>query len=256
MKHLRVTTGILAIAIIAFTITSCKDNKKEYDNEDGHHTEASHDDGHHDATDKTYACSMHPEIIGEKGDKCSKCGMNLTEMKEEPHEAGDHDNSDGHHDNDSGSNTRDINASTNKNVTTTPIIDAYIQIKNGLVADSKVATAKGGTALLAAFSKFDMTTLKGDTHKEYMEILESAKEQAEHIVKSPIDHQREHFETLSTDVNDLIALLGTEKTLYQDFCPMANNNKGAYWLSEVKDIKNPYFGAKMMKCGSVKKQIN
>ena len=89
-----------------------------------------------------------------------------------------------------------------------------------------------------------------------MEIYESAKEQAEHIVKSPMDHQREHFEVLSTDINDLISLLGTDKTLYKDFCPMANNNKGAYWLSEVKEIKNPFFGSKMMTCGSVKKQIN
>lgn len=143
-----------------------------------------------------------------------------------------------------------------KNAATSPIVNAYIQIKNGLVADEKGAAAKGASALLTAFSKFDMSKLSGDTHKEYMEILESAKEQSEHIVKSPIDHQREHFEVLSADISDLITLLGTEKTLYQDFCPMANNNKGAYWLSEVKDIKNPYFGAKMMKCGSVKKQIN
>ncbi len=166
-----------------------------------------------------------------------------------------HDNSDGHHDSTS-AEERNVTESTQKNAATTPIIDAYIQIKNGLVADDNSATAKGGTAMVAAFSKFDMTTLEGETHKEYMEILESAKEHAEHIVKSDIAHQREHFETLSTDVNDLIALLGTEKTLYHDFCPMANNNKGAYWLSEVEEIKNPYFGAKMMKCGSVKRQIN
>jgi len=167
-----------------------------------------------------------------------------------------HNNNDGHHNESSKKEIRTIDPNVQKNATTSPIIDAYIQIKNGLVATDKGATAKGGTALLTAFSKFDMTALKGDTHKEYMEIYESAKEQAEHIVKSPIDHQREHFEALSTDITDLIALLGTEKTLYQDFCPMANNNKGAYWISEVKDIKNPYFGDKMMKCGSVKKQIN
>jgi len=218
MKKLKITTGILAIAFIALSVTSCKDNKKEHDNDDGHHTEVKSDD----------------------------------------HSKVSHDNSDGHHDDDTSTTNdgRDIDANTQKNATTSPIIDAYIQIKNGLVATDKGATAKGGTALLTAFSKFDMTALKGDTHKEYMEIYESAKEQAEHIVKSPIDHQREHFETLSTDITDLIALLGTEKTLYQDFCPMANNNKGAYWISEVKDIKNPYFGDKMMKCGSVKKQIN
>lgn len=218
MKKLNITTGILAIAFIAFSVTSCKDNKKAHNNDDGHHTEVKSDD----------------------------------------HSKVNHDNSDGHHNNNASTTNdeRDIDANTQKNAATSPIIDAYIQIKNGLVATDKDATAKGGTALLTAFSKFDMTALKGDTHKEYMEIYESAKEQAEHIVKSPIDHQREHFETLSTDITDLIALLGTEKTLYQDFCPMANNNKGAYWLSEVKDIKNPYFGDKMMKCGSVKKQIN
>ena len=218
MKKLKIATGILAIAFIALSVTSCKDNKKEHNNDDGHHTEVKSDD----------------------------------------HSKMNHDNSDGHHDNNASTTNdeRDIDANSQKNATTSPIIDAYIQIKNGLVATDKAATAKGGTALLTAFSKFDMTALKGDTHKEYMEIYESAKEQAEHIVKSPIDHQREHFETLSTDITDLIALLGTEKTLYQDFCPMANNNKGAYWISEVKDIKNPYFGDKMMKCGSVKKQIN
>jgi hypothetical protein len=218
MKKLKITTGILAIAFIALSVTSCKDNKKEHNNDDGHHTEVKSDD----------------------------------------HSKVNHDNSDGHHDDDTSTTNdgRDIDANTQKNAATSPIIDAYIQIKNGLVATDKGATAKGGTALLTAFSKFDMTALKGDTHKEYMEIYESAKEQAEHIVKSPIDHQREHFEPLSTDITDLIALLGTEKTLYQDFCPMANNNKGAYWISEVKDIKNPYFGDKMMKCGSVKKQIN
>jgi len=254
MKKMKSTIGILAIAFVVLTVMSCKDNKKTHNNDDGHHTEMKgedsskkeHDnsDGHHDKENKTFACPMHPNMTGKEGDECSECGMKFSEMKENSN------------DNASASNESDINISTQKNAATTSIIDAYIQIKNGLVADNKNDAVKGGTALLAAFAKFDMSTLKGDIHKEYMEIMESAKEHAEHIVKSDIAHQREHFEVLSTDVNDLITLLGTEKTLYHDFCPMANNNKGAYWLSEVKEIKNPYFGAKMMKCGSVKKQIN
>ena len=224
MKNLKVTTVILAMSFIGLTAISCKDAKKENTNEEGSQMEASHDnsDGHHD-----------------------KEAM--------------HDNSDGHHDEDSDSSTdhtRDIEANTQKNTATTPVIDAYIQIKNALTTDNKNEAAKGGTALVAALSKFDMSNLTGETHKEYMEILESAKEQAEHIVKSPIDHQREHFEVLSTDINDLVALLGTEKTLYQDFCPMANNGKGAIWLSEVEEIKNPYMGIKMPTCGTIQKQIN
>ncbi|MDQ6756917.1 MAG: DUF3347 domain-containing protein, partial [Bacteroidota bacterium] len=42
---------------------------------------------------------------------------------------------------------------------------------------------------------------------------------------------------------------------YKDFCPMYNNNKGAIWLSEVKDIKNPYLGKKMPTCGNMKEEI-
>ena len=64
------------------------------------------------------------------------------------------------------------------------------------------------------------------------------------------------LEVLSTDINDLITLVGTNKTLYQDFCPMANDGKGAIWLSEFEDIKNPFFGSKMLKCGKVQKKIN
>jgi hypothetical protein len=175
--------------------------------------------------------------------------MHNEEMSTEMHEGHDHSDM-----KDMGQ--RKITQNTTKNTATAAILDAYFEIKNGLVADDKEKAAKGGTALLAAFSKFDMTKLSEEAHKEYMEIQESAKEHAEHIIKSPIDHQREHFESLSTDINDLVLLLGTDKVIYQDYCPMASNNKGAAWLSEVKEIKNPYFGSEMLNCGSIKKQIN
>jgi len=208
--------GILAIVFAALTVASCKDAKKEHNNEDGHHSEMSSEENH---------MEMNNESGGHH------------------HENGDHGNA---------SATRDVTHSTQKNAQTAPIIDAYIQIKNGLVADNKADAAKGGIALLAAFSNFNMSQLIDAQHKEYMEIAESAKEQAEHIIENPIDHQREHFETLSTDMSDLVALLGTDKTLYLDYCPM----KKVSWLSETKDIKNPFYGSKMLTCGSIKKQIN
>lgn len=173
------------------------------------------------------------------------------EMEAHDHSEMNHDNSDGHH-NESESAERAIEASTQKSPATTPIIESYLQIKNALASDNKEAATKGASAMLAAISSFDMAKIDEAQHKEYMEIIESAKEHAEHIAKSPIDHQREHFETLSTDVMDLVTLLGTDKTLYQDYCPM----KKVSWLSETKGIKNPFYGSKMLTCGSVKKQIN
>lgn len=67
--------------------------------------------------------------------------------------------------------------------------------------------------------------------------------------------QRENFEPLSMGMEKM--LQGTLKSgmLYKQFCPMAFNNKGAYWISSSRDILNPYFGDKMLKCGRVDAEI-
>lgn len=239
--------GILAVVILSVTI-SCKDNKQREQKEEMHNEMSEHE--------SVYVCPMHSEITGKEGDKCSKCGMDLEKLETHNHSEMNHEDEHEHGNSESVTTERGIAQNSTKNIATSAILDAYFEIKNGLVADSKEKTANGGNSLLVALSKFEMSKLSGETHKEYMEIAESAKEHAEHIIKSPIDHQREHFEALSIDITDLIALLGTDKVVYQDFCPMAYNNKGAYWLSEIKEIKNPYFGSKMLKCGSITKQIN
>ena len=46
--------------------------------------------------------------------------------------------------------------------------------------------------------------------------------------------------------------LNSENGLFFDFCPMAFDKKGAYWLTDSKEIMNPYFGKKMLKCGEIK----
>lgn len=165
---------------------------------------------------------------------------------------------DGHqHNNMNNATMQDTNTSKlQKNENLSEIIDAYLLLKNALTEDNKDNAAEAGNKVLKAFENFDMSKLNGEQHSTYMEIMENSKEHAEHIIKSPIDHQREHFEELSKDVNDLIDLIGTDKTLYQDFCPMYNNNKGAMWISETETINNPYLGTKMPTCGKIQKKIN
>jgi major membrane immunogen (membrane-anchored lipoprotein) len=71
-----------------------------------------------------------------------------------------------------------------------------------------------------------------------------------------IEAQRTAYATLSNAFIDLVKKSGVNSdTLYVDFCPMAMNDKGAYWLSAGEEIKNPYFGEKMMTCGEVKETI-
>lgn len=144
-----------------------------------------------------------------------------------------------------------------QNFSIAPIVKDYLVLKNALVADNDRAAAKAGKQLFATLNKVDMKTIPANKHKEFIDIFENAKENAEHIGDNAgkIDHQREHLASLSKDVSDLIALFGTTQKLYQDYCPMYNDGKGTVWISEAKAIKNPYYGGKMLTCGSVKKEF-
>jgi PBP1b-binding outer membrane lipoprotein LpoB len=161
-----------------------------------------------------------------------------------------------------------VNTSTNTPETTTvkvnpnsfsikEIVTDYLSLKNALTKDDSNATADAGKALAETLGKIDMKKLSGEQMKTYMDIADDVKEHAEHIGGNAgnIAHQREHFVLLSKDINDLIKTFGTEQKLYQDFCPMADEGKGAIWISEVKEIKNPYFGSEMLTCGSVRSEF-
>lgn len=139
----------------------------------------------------------------------------------------------------------------------TAIIDNYLALKDALVADNSTKAASSGKTLFDAFAKFDISAYPKSHQKELAEIIEDASEHAEHISENSgnIKHQREHFEILGTDIKDLIVITGADRNLYQIFCPMYNNNEGGSWLSASTEIKNPFFGSKMMKCGSVKQEI-
>lgn len=132
------------------------------------------------------------------------------------------------------------------------IVDAYLGIKNSLVGDDEKKAAEFGHSLANAVNEFDTNKYP---NSEVSEILEVIKEHGEHIAKSEISHQREHFAELANEIKDLIKITGTGVTLYAQYCPMYDNNKGGLWLSTSEEIKNPYFGSKMLKCGSVKEVI-
>ena len=139
----------------------------------------------------------------------------------------------------------------------TPIINNYLALENALVEDNGKKAASYGKLLFEALSKYDISSQSASKQKELKDILDDAKENAEHISENgnKIDHQREHFEILGTDIKDLIVITGADRTLYQIYCPMYDNNKGGKWLSESNEIKNPLLGSKMMKCGSVSQVI-
>jgi len=136
------------------------------------------------------------------------------------------------------------------------IVDHYLHIKNALVNDDESEAANGAKMLSETLQRADKSFFTPEQKKIYDENEDDLKEHAEHIGKSKLGHQREHFAMMSEDIYSLATAFGGGKTLYHDHCPMANDGKGAMWISEVADIKNPYMGKKMPTCGKVEEKIN
>lgn len=145
------------------------------------------------------ACNSHDETASTKN--------NSSEMMQNMN----HDEGGMDHGNSTGKKVESADFSDQRNSRTAAIIDAFEQTKSGLDASDKTKTAEGAKTLLAAFEKFDATSLNESQRSEYKEIYESAKEHAEHIVKSELDHQKEHFESLTTDMKDLLGLVNNDK---------------------------------------------
>lgn len=228
-------TIIISVAISAMALTACNNNTT------GENTGAKKDSiPATNQAEQVYACPMHPEVTGKKGDTCYKCGMNLAAVN---------------------SNTTQTTTTTSTDAKATvsikEIVTAYLQLKNALAKDNTADAASAGTTLESVFKNFDKTALTAAQKKTFEEIADDATEHAEHIGKNggKIAHQREHFEMLSKDIYDLVKAFGGGQTLYKDFCPMYNNSKGAFWISETKEIKNPYLGKAMPTCGTMKEEL-
>ena len=147
--------------------------------------------------------------------------------------------------------------SSSSNSYTDNIVNNYLQVKNALVNDNDKEAANSGKALEKAITNFDKTKLTSEQLAGFAELEDDMREHSEHIGANAgnIDHQREHFDLLSKDMIDFVKLVGSSQALYQDYCPMYDNNKGAAWISEQKEISNPYMGKKDSGCGSVQETL-
>jgi hypothetical protein len=75
------------------------------------------------------------------------------------------------------------------------------------------------------------------------------------MTSDDIEAQRAAFKTITDNMVSKIKESGSEAGVYVQYCPMAFDNTGANWLSMTEDIKNPYFGDKMLTCGKVEEKI-
>ncbi|TNJ46966.1 efflux RND transporter periplasmic adaptor subunit [Tamlana fucoidanivorans] len=136
------------------------------------------------------------------------------------------------------------------------VYDNYIAIKDALVQDNVNKASESAKDLLVNLSQVDMKLLKNDAHTHWMSLEKEIKSSTDLISNtSNIEIQRTHFKPLSAHLISAIQLFGINEKVYVEFCPMADNNKGAYWLSKEAKVINPYFGDDMLTCGELKQVI-
>ena len=138
------------------------------------------------------------------------------------------------------------------------VFDQYIVLKNAFVQSDTRKAKQSAREVQKALSKVDMKLLLGDAHIQWMDISGNMDKQINLITSSgKIEEQRIAFSGFSDQLYKAVKTFGLMgKTAYYQFCPMAFDNKGAYWLSESETIRNPYFGEKMMDCGETKETLN
>lgn len=138
------------------------------------------------------------------------------------------------------------------------VFNDYIKLKDALVKDASNNVVTASKKLITNLSKIDMKLLtEKEIHNHWMSLEKEIKASATTISKtSNIKEQRNHFKHLSSHLINALQLFGVNEQVFVEFCPMADNNKGAYWLSLEEKIVNPYFGDAMLTCGSVKQIID
>lgn len=148
---------------------------------------------------------------------------------------------------------------TTKNLEGAPlnkVIDFYLKMKDALVSTDSKAAAKAGTEMLSNIKivKVDnMPAAMANDWNNNRQQLESAVQKLTQEVN--IDAQRQLFMTLSPMVLKIAKTAGYQEPLYYQFCPMANNGKGANWISQFAEIKNPFYGSMMLNCGQTVETI-
>ncbi|MBY0488174.1 MAG: DUF3347 domain-containing protein [Flavobacteriaceae bacterium] len=136
------------------------------------------------------------------------------------------------------------------------IFDNYFTLKDALIKTDGNTAAAAASTLLSAINAVKMENLPIDEHMVWMKVVKNLTADATLISETKdVKKQRAFFDTLSLNSYSLIKISKQETPTYLQHCPMANDGKGADWLSKENAIKNPYYGSMMLRCGKTVETI-
>lgn len=139
----------------------------------------------------------------------------------------------------------------------TDVYKAHLIMQQGFIASKHPDVKKAVPAVEESLKKVDMSLVKGEMHDHWMNNLTALNDALRRIkTANNIETQRLAYADFNKNLYGAIKMFGiTGVTIYYQFCPMFQEQKGAYWLSSTKEIKNPYYGPTMPTCGETKEVI-
>lgn len=137
------------------------------------------------------------------------------------------------------------------------VFTASLQLKDELILSDAAKAAASVAEIKNALSKVDLNLLKDEGLMDWMSSLKVINENLEVIANTnDLAIQRKGFSNFNNALYKSLKEFGTGGiVVFYAYCPMANNNAGAYWLNSTKEIGNPYMGEEMLSCGKVKETI-
>lgn len=138
-----------------------------------------------------------------------------------------------------------------------PLFTEYLSMKDALTNDNLENAKKAGSTILKTVDGLNMSLFTGESHNVWLGLSSDLKNALQHVQHfKTLEEIRKAFQQVSNTMIGLETSFNpNEEALYVIHCPMANNNRGADWLSTSKEVKNPYYGQSMLTCGEVTKEM-
>ena len=137
------------------------------------------------------------------------------------------------------------------------LLDSYFKLKTSLTKSDVASADRYAMAMQEKLNDVGMDAFPGESHAVWMRVNDSLKIDTDQLVQAnDINEMRDVFKSLSAKLIKVAsAFNGYDSPIYVQYCPMADHNKGGFWLSRQETILNPYFGRSMLGCGSTVRKL-
>lgn len=138
----------------------------------------------------------------------------------------------------------------------TALYHSYLKLNQALINSDASQASEVITKIQQALKKVNMALLKGKAHDQWMKQMQQISQSLKKMAAAKgLEGQRAEYANLSQAMHQVVATFGVNETVYYQYCPMANSNQGAFWLSDQEEIRNPYYGESMLGCGETREVL-